>query len=63
MLVMLRFCRIPLEQDEGEGEAKVPCAVDLSRLEQVLEKAPPGLQMAEAAKARKTATRSGDACC
>eukprot|EP00904_Undaria_pinnatifida_P009167 jgi/Undpi1/5380/HiC_scaffold_2.g00661.m1 len=45
--------------DEGEGELKVPCAVDLSRLEQVLEKAPPGLQMAEAAKARKTATRAG----
>ncbi|CAM9103685.1 unnamed protein product [Laminaria digitata] len=48
---------------EGEGEGKtdapVPCLVDLMSLERVLLKAPPGLQMLEATKAKKTATRAG----
>ena len=44
-------------ESEDKTEAPVSCAVDLMRLERVLEKAPPGLQMAEATKAKKTATR------
>lgn len=48
-------------QVEGEREEKtdasVPCSIDLRSLERVLEKAPPGLQMVEAAKAKKMATR------
>lgn len=40
-----------------EGAAAAPRAVDLVRLEQVLEKVPPGLQIVEAVKAKKTAAR------
>lgn len=56
-----QFCRVSFAQVEGGGGEKTdepaPCAVDLMRLERVLERAPPGLQMVEATKAKKTATR------